>query len=138
MSMMSQCHNVMVHRVCKMHHGICLYAQEHAWCAFTYRCGAPALLLAALLMPLARSGAGEAGGVNEAGGVGEAGGAAKGEAGGEAAGVAAGGAAAAIASADADATSAADGNRALLVVPKSLKVWVPAETLEPSCHGKTD
>jgi len=26
MSMMSQCHNVMVHRVCKMHHGICLYA----------------------------------------------------------------------------------------------------------------
>ncbi len=48
-------------------------------------------------MPLARSGVGEAGGV------------------------AAGGAAAAIASADAVATSAADGNRALLVVPNVLK-----------------
>ncbi len=49
-------------------------------------------------MPLARLGAGKAGGA------------------------AAGGAAAAIASADAVATSAADGNRALLVVPKSLKL----------------
>ncbi len=58
----------------------------------------PALLLAALLMPLVRSGAGKAGGA------------------------AAGGAAAAIASVDAIATSAADGNRALLVVPNVLKV----------------
>jgi hypothetical protein len=49
-------------------------------------------------MPLVRSGAGEAGGA------------------------AAGGAAAAIASVDAIATSAADGNRALLVVPNVLKV----------------
>lgn len=83
-----------------MHHGISLYVSKHVQWAYTItpRCGAPALLLAALLMPLARLGAGEAGGA------------------------AAGGAAAAIAAADAVATSAADGNRALLVVPKLLKL----------------
>lgn len=65
-------------------------------------------------MPLTRSGAGEAGGA------------------------AGGGAAAAIASADAVATFAADGNRALLDVPKSLKLLVPAETLSPLCNGRPD
>ena len=112
---MSECHNIMVHHVQEtmsrcFAHARCTMASVymHRNMLVVHSCtGAPASVLASLLSLLAKLGAGEAGGVGEAGG--------------EVAGVAAG-EAAAIASADAVATFAADGNRALLAVPKSLKV----------------
>ena len=51
--------NVAVLRACKMHHGICLYAQEHVNMLDVHLyTGAPASVLASLLILLAKLGAG--------------------------------------------------------------------------------